>query len=169
MLFTTEPLPIVDWLADDKHYAINRIAYDFIIIHDTGGMDSRNWLSKTSKPPVSVHRLINRTGVIYKIVPDEYVAYTQGFGTMGGYPDNERATGNLNRVSLSMEFERLKNQSHTIDQLRSGAKQVVEWYGAHDMPSILYHWQVDNDKDDPYTFDRRLFMDFVLNELAKYI
>jgi N-acetyl-anhydromuramyl-L-alanine amidase AmpD len=170
MLFRTEPLPIIDYPAKKTHYGTNRIAYDFIILHDTGGTDSVKWLAGTSNNPIaSAHRLINRAGAIIKIVPDHYVAYTQGFGSMGGYPDNERNTDDLNRVSLSIEFERLKSQSHTIEQLRSGAKQVVEWYGAHDMPSLLYHWQIDNRKDDPYTFDRRLFMDFVLNELAKYI
>jgi N-acetyl-anhydromuramyl-L-alanine amidase AmpD len=163
MLFSTPPLVIIDQLADERHRADSRLGFDFIFFHHTGGRDSRAWLSKTSSPPVSCHRLISRNGTIYKIVPDHLVAFTQGPADIGPIPENGE---NANQRGLSIEFENLGNgQDWPEAQLRSGAAQVVEWWGAYGWLPILYHKQVQANKNDPYGFPRDRFDRLVLEQL----
>ena len=166
MLFNTSPLNIIDYPADSNHYARNRAGYRFIFIHHTAGTRSEDWLSKTSSGErlCSVHRLIKRDGRIFKIVPDEYVAFTQGYGHMDGIHIN------LNMISLSIELEHIDPQDYPTPQLLSCARQIVEWQGAYGFMDKLYHSDVDARKPDcPHYFPRDV-LDFMLkNELARYI
>lgn len=166
-LFVTPPLAITDKPADARHQANNRLGYDFIFLHHSGGTNSVAWLSTTSSPPVSCHRLISRIGVIYKIVPDHLVAFTQGPADIGPIPENGE---NANQRGLSIEFENLGNGQDWPDaQLKSGAKQVVEWWGAYGWLPILYHRQVQANKNDPYGFPRERFDRYVLDYLKQVL
>lgn len=152
MLFVTPPLSIVDVPADAKHKSGGRIGYRFIVLHHTGGTDSRAWLSTASNPPVSCHRLIARDGTIYKIVPDHEVAFTQGPAVIGPIPSNGQ---NANQVSLSIELENLGNgQDYPEAQLRSTARQMVEWWGAYGWLAPVHHAWIQDNKNDPYDFPR---------------
>ena len=155
MLFATPPLSIIDHPADSVHSGgQTRLGRDFIILHHTGGTNSLNWLSTTSPDnnPVSCHRLIDRDGRIFKIVPDDKTAYTQGPAHIGPLP---MATMNLNNFALSIEFENLGNGEVYPDaQLQAGAAQIVEWWGLYGFLPVLYHKQVQADKNDPFAFPR---------------
>lgn len=163
-IFLTEPLPIVDLPADTNHYGGTRFSYEFIFLHDTEGADSRAWLSTAPGSQVSCHRLIARDGTIYKIVPDEQVAWTQGRGYMGGLGYNYT----LNERSLSIEFENLgtrKAEAYPVAQLTAGARQVVEWWGLYGFLPIMYHAMVDPNRRDPWAFPRNLFDALIWREL----
>ncbi len=164
MLFSTPPLHIIDHPADAAHKGSNRLGYELVVLHHTGGSNSLDWLSTTSAPkPVSCHRLIARDGTIYKIVPDHEVAFTQGPAVIGPTPANGR---DANEIGLSIEFENLGNgQDWPEAQLRAGAAQVVEWWGAYGWIPVLYHKQVQSDKSDPYGFPRARFDQLVLEYL----
>jgi N-acetyl-anhydromuramyl-L-alanine amidase AmpD len=163
MLFATSPLVIIDRPADNRHMDAGRVAYDYVILHHTGGIDSVKWLSTTSDPPVSCHRLIARDGRIFKLVPDDHVAYTQGPARIGPLPS---PTVNLNHYALSIEFENLGNGEQWPDaQLRAGAMQIVEWWGAYGFLPVLYHKQVQSDKHDPFGFPRQRFDRFLAEQL----
>ena len=152
MLFPTPPLSIVDVPADAKHKAYNRLGFRWIVLHHTGGTDSRKWLSTTSSPPVSCHRLIARSGAIYKIVPDFEVAFTQGPADIGPLPENGQ---NVNQWALSIEIENLGNgQDYPIEQLRAIAAQIVEWQAAYGWLAIVHHQWIQANKNDPYDFPR---------------
>src|SRR5690349_9431690 len=93
--FQTPPLQITDHPADAAHAGgLARLGYRFIAIHATGGVDSLNWLSTTSAPPVSIHRLISKDGRIYKIVPDGTAAYHAGPAHVGPLPSAEANVNN---------------------------------------------------------------------------
>ncbi|MDQ5827579.1 MAG: N-acetylmuramoyl-L-alanine amidase [Chloroflexota bacterium] len=167
--FVVPPLSIVDVPADKHHRVIplTRRSIRFIYLHATGapeGSDSLAWLSTSSDPPVSCHRLISRNGIIHKIVPDEWIAFTQGFGVMGR---RSKDTVNLNRDGLSIEFEnsnRLHPPFERYDdaQLRSGAWQVVEWWSFYGFLPVLRHSDVDANKHDPSGFPWEQFNSILL-------
>jgi N-acetyl-anhydromuramyl-L-alanine amidase AmpD len=85
-LFRTKPLPIIDVPADDQHHGGVRWSPKLIFLHASGGTSSLKWLTVDSPPtnPVSSHRLITKPGTIFKLVPDDENAWTQGYGVLGG-------------------------------------------------------------------------------------
>ena len=161
-LFPTPPLTVIDRPADAAHHTKGRggFAAMCIVLHHTAGIDSLKWLSTASSPSVSCHRLINKAGTIYKIVPDEDTAYCAGFGIIGPIdPDANDPAGiarNLNFVSLNIELENLGNGNdpYPAAQLQSCAAQIVEWWGKYGLLPILYHKHVDANKNDPRGLDR---------------
>lgn len=168
MYFYTPPLPIVDAPANKAHYTEGRLSHEFIIIHDTEGTNSLRWLSETSIPPVSVHRLIARDGTIYKIVDDKDTAYGAGYGSLGG----NGYYRSLNERSLQIELENLGtkgNQEYPIAQLQSTALQIVEWYGLYGVLPILYHSMVDIRKRDPYRFPRQVLDTIIFSTLKRFL
>lgn len=80
--------------ADRKHYELWRRGYsiDWIVIHSTQGRDSRAWLSTTSDPPVSIHKLGRHDG-IYSIVAPAHTAWHCGLTIPGYEHANERSLG----------------------------------------------------------------------------
>ncbi len=161
MLFPTDPLNIVDAPADAQHKggARHMSGVRFIIIHHTGGTNSLKWLTTDSPPsnPVSVHRLISRTGTLYKLVSDDEEAWHAGRGYVGPLVGAAKGQTNLNRCSLGIELENLGNgQEYPPEQIAMAVAQCVEWIGAYGPLMILGHSEVDGRKHDP----RGLSMDW---------
>lgn len=153
MYYRTNALDIIDMPADKTHCGGTRIFPPrFIYIHATGGTDSRAWLTHTSVPPVSCHRLISKNGTIYKIVPDNVKAYTQGYGTMGHHKPLGELTCNTD--GLSVELENLDNGKDPYPrvQVRSLALQIDEWWSMYGYLPLLAHSDVDVNKKDPQGF-----------------
>lgn len=154
-LYTTAPLPIVDHPADSIHCCgQTRLGYRYIVLHATAGTDSLDWLSTTSpnSNPVSCHRLIAKDGTIYKIVPDDKTAYTQGPAEIGPLPGGGQ---NANNWSLSIELENLNNGSDPYPdaQMKAAALQVVEWWGVYGFIPLVAHTWIQADKSDPKGFN----------------
>jgi N-acetylmuramoyl-L-alanine amidase len=159
VLYSTNPLPIVDHPADRLHCCgQTRLGYRFIFLHSTGGTNSLDWLSTTSPAdkPVSCHRLIAKDGTVYKIVPDDKTAYTQGPSEIGPLPSH---TQNANNWSLSIELENLDNgrDPYPAAQLESCVHQVVEWWGLYGFLPVVAHAWMQADKHDPAGFPWELF------------
>jgi N-acetyl-anhydromuramyl-L-alanine amidase AmpD len=160
MLFTTPPLVITDFPADARHKGGQRRGYRFVVLHSTGGTDSKLWLSRTSPlaHPVSCHRLISKTGQIIKIVGDDEIAWTQGFARVGPLPrKNEQGVyiESMNNWSLSIELENLDDyhDPYPIVQITACVNQVAEWIGAYGLLPIVAHAWIDSEKHDPAGFD----------------
>lgn len=154
MIFATPALTIQDAPANADHHGGLRAGQpQVIIVHATGGTNSLGWLTTDSplSNPVSVHRLIDKRGQIYKILPDDLIAWTQGYGRIGDRIGPERSKTNLNDVALSIELENLDNgkDDYPIAQLDACAAQLVEWIGLYGFLPILSHAQVDSRKVDP--------------------
>ncbi len=162
MLFRTEPLQIVDAPADAQHKGGKRpmAGVRFCIIHHTGGSNSLKWLTTDSPPsnPVSVHRLISRSGTIYKLVSDDEEAWHAGRGYVGPLVGSAKGQTNLNRCSLGIELENLGNgQEYPPEQIGMAVVQCVEWIGAYGPLIILGHAEVDGRKHDPRGLDMDWF------------
>lgn len=147
-LFPTKPLAVTDLPANAGHTGALRTVDKIraIILHSTEGSDSRAWLSTTSQPPVSIHRLIRRgQGEHYKILPDTRVAWHVGGGKLGNYA--------LNDVTLGIELERQGAQGYTEYQMDEAAALIVEWWGLYGFLPVIGHGQVDPwRRSDPVNF-----------------
>lgn len=149
--FVTPPLKIVDKPADANHKGGQRLGYRVIVLHATGGKDSTAWLSTTSKPPVSVHRLIKKDGTIYKIVPDNEVAWHAGPAAVGRLPTKNET---INNWSLGIEIENLNDGRDTYPdaQITSVVAQVIEWWALYGALPITSHLAIQSNKHDPAGF-----------------
>lgn len=163
--FVTPPLQIIDYPADQFHFTPGRQGFDpeYIAMHHTGGVNSLPWLTRTSQPAVSAHRLITRKGHNLKLVQDEDTAYCAGFAEVGPIdPDTNDPRGiaaNFNLVSLNIELENRGNgEPYPFVQMQMAAWQVVEWWSKYRafLP-VVSHAQVDERKHDPFGFDWPLF------------
>lgn len=159
--FVTPPLPITDLPADNRHKSDGRLGHRFIVLHHTGGTNSGHWLSTTSSPPVSVHRLITKSGEIIKIVPDHLVAFTQGPARVRNLPRsvNGRIVETVNEWALGIELENLGNgkDPYPMAQVNSCAEQCAEWWGMHGALAIVGHGWIQTNKNDPLGFPWRDF------------
>lgn len=165
-IFQTPPLAITDHPADANHKGGTRAGYRYIFIHATAGTDSLDWLSTTSPQGkrVSCHRLIDKLGKNYKIVPDHEVAWTQGPAVIGPTP----ADGNdANELGLSIELENLNDgrDPYPDAQMRMCAKQIVEWWGMYGFIPVVAHAWTQADKKDPLGFDWHKLYVMVWGEL----
>lgn len=163
--FLTPPLTIIDRPADARHLGPPRsmAAIKIMILHATAGplQSSLDWLTTNPASSVSVHRLIDRDGTIYKLADDDRVCNHVGFSRMGN-------TTNLNPFSLGIE---LVNRNDGRDpyphaQLRSTAFQVAEWYGRYGMLPIVSHASVDTKgKSDPAGFPWAIWYQLLIDQL----
>lgn len=100
-------LPVWTWVgAAADHFERGRtIAWpDLLIFHHTDGFDSLNWLTRTSRPAVSAHHLLNHDGSHRaQLVKHEDTAWT---------------TGRVNYRSIGTEWER-----HWASQVEISAAQ----------------------------------------------
>lgn len=160
MLFPTPPLPIIDFHADAQHLGGRRLGFRYIVLHHTGGTNSKFWLSRTSplSDPVSVARLVTKEGKNIKIASDDEVAWTQGPARIGELPlYNEHGVllESVNNWALAIEFENLGNghDPYPAAQLDMGAAQVVEWWGTYGFMALVGHNWIQANKHDPAGFD----------------
>lgn len=169
-LFSTPPLSIVDLPAAPTHYTRPLVVREklVIVLHHTGGTDSRDWLTRTSRPPVSTQRLISKGGINYKLMDDNDVAYTAGFGVIGPIdPDGSdpvNVAANLNWASLNIELENRGNgrDPFPLPQMDMCAAQIVEWWSLYGLIGVLGHREVDSRKEDPAdNFDWRLLYQLI--------
>lgn len=149
--FFTPPLSIKDVPADDAHKGGIRRGYRAIVIHATGGTNSAAWLSTTSDPPVSIHRLITKRGQIIKIVPDDEVAWHAGPAKVGRLPT---PTETINNWSLGIELENLNDgrDIYPLPQIESCVLQVREWWGLYGPIPFVSHSAIQTNKHDPLGF-----------------
>lgn len=165
MIYQTLPLHVIDLPADAAHTGMSRAldTIKAIILHSTEGSDSRAWLSTTSNPPVSIHRLIRRAeGEHYKILPDSRVAWHAGSGKWGNYA--------LNDVSLGWELERQGNQGYTEYQMSEVTALTVEAWGRYGFLPVMGHGQVDPwRRSDPVRFDWQHYYQRVGQTLAQVL
>lgn len=148
-LFQTPPLTVIDLPAAATHTGASRPLSQIrgIILHSTEGTDSRSWLSATSDPPVSAHRLIRRAkGEHYKILSDTRIAWHAGSGKWGNYA--------INDVTVGWELERTGSQTYTEYQMDEVAALTVEAWGRYGFIPIMSHGQIDPwRRSDPVKFD----------------
>lgn len=133
----------------------------YIVLHTTGGTDSRNWLQKWDKRNplsdqnnVSIHYLVRRDGKIYQIAPDNTRAWHVGICQM---PDGET---DGNGYSLGIEMEHLNEPDYPEVQLNATAELTHNLMQKYSIPGkfVISHASCarpgpNKRKVDPVHFD----------------
>lgn len=121
---------IVDYPADksvynERPHGLQSLMGGGIVLHHTGGRDSRAFLKKGHG--VSTHKLFAKNGTIYKMVSDRHRAWHAGDSAWGGRED-------WNDFSLGYEIENMGNgkDPYTDMQYEAVAQSI-----AYD--TALYH------------------------------
>lgn len=97
---------------------------------------------------VSPHYIIDRSGTIFRLVPDQEVAYHAGRSRL---PDR---TTDVNRVSIGIELINTENDSPTEAQYLSLAKLITCLKEKYPVKYLLGHSDVaPGRKSDPWNFD----------------
>ncbi len=108
---------------------------------------------KTSK--ITTHYLITRDGIIYRLAPDEAIAYHAGKGTM---PDGTRK-GVINNFSIGIGLIYTKEEAPTETQYQALSYLVKNLRQQYTIlpANVLGHKNISTTKDDPWNFDWEKF------------
>jgi N-acetyl-anhydromuramyl-L-alanine amidase AmpD len=125
-----------------------------IIIHGTGGTDSRNTLQHGDGRGVSIHALIVKSGTIYRMVPDERGANHAGAASSSFRIGTRIFSGGaVNRATLGIELENLQNgkDPYTDQQLLSMGWEINRMRAKYGPLPIKRHAELDpTRRRDPY-------------------
>lgn len=125
-----------------------------VVIHGTGGTDSRGTLQHGDGRGVSIHRLITKTGKIYDMVPDARGANHAGAISSSFTLNGTTYTGGrVNKATLGIELENLQNgrDPYPNPQLSALGWQIADWRAKHGPIPILRHADLDpTRRRDPY-------------------
>lgn len=144
--------PIVNLPAAPDHYGGPWDGAQAIVLHHTAGTDSRDWLTRTSRPPVSVHRLIAKDGTMYRIVADGQNAWHVGGSNLGRHTTAPGDLGSANEVCLGIELENrgTGKDSYPDAQLNACAYQIALWWRIYGGLPVIPHRLIDaSGKTDP--------------------
>jgi N-acetyl-anhydromuramyl-L-alanine amidase AmpD len=127
-------LPVIrrDCPADRNHFTLWRRGYqiEWVVVHSTQGRDSRKWLSTTSDPPVSIHKLGRGDG-IYSIVPPAHTAWHAGVCLPGYEHMNERSLG---YEVESLNHDGIAQTPYTDQDYNQAAHTVAGWLFSYGLP-----------------------------------
>lgn len=99
---------------------------------------------------VAPHYLIDRNGVIYKLVEEKNIAYHAGKSQM---PDGRQ---NANGFSIGIEIMNTKIGQITAEQYQALNDLIKDIKSRHEIGYVLGHNQIASDrKDDPWNMDWR--------------
>lgn len=125
-----------------------------IILHATAGTNSLGWLRGNARQ-TSIHVLITKTGLSYKMLDESKGANHVGYGkmTIGGITYSRFSNVNCNQITLGIELENLNDgrDPYPVAQLRAAAWWVQEWLVEHNLSrdDVIMHASIDTqDKTD---------------------
>lgn len=125
-----------------------------IVVHATGGRDSRNTLQHGDGRGVSIHALITKMGLIYEMVPDargaNHAGASSSMFTVGG---KTYRGGQVNKATLGVELENLQDgrDPYPDQQLSALGWWIAQKRAAHGALPVLRHADLDpTRRRDPY-------------------
>jgi N-acetylmuramoyl-L-alanine amidase len=125
-----------------------------IVVHGTGGTDSRGTLQHGDGRGVSIHALITKTGLIYEMVPDTRGANHAGAPTSSFTLNGRTYTGGqVNKATLGVELENLQDGRDPYPAAQLGALGwwIAQKRAAHGLIPLLRHAELDpTRRRDPY-------------------
>jgi hypothetical protein len=154
ILDEASPLDIKNHLVNWGFTKSNGRTIDTIIIHSSydalsGNPYSLEGLIKEYKQyGVAPHYLIDRQGIIYRLVEDKNMAYHAGVSLI---PDGRT---NVNEFSLGIEIMTTKKDTPTEEQYAALQKLIDFLKGSYKIKYVLGHDQIaEGRKDDPWNFN----------------
>lgn len=139
--------PTIKKLISQHRYSRRGAPILMAVIHATAGRDSRSWL--VSNPDgKSIHKLIDKNGVIWDMVPDEFGAGHVGFSKVSIDGVDYARVGTrygCNDISLGIELENTNSgkDPYTDAQLRACAWQLEQWDQQYHFRKIVMHRDID--------------------------
>lgn len=125
-----------------------------IVMHGTGGTDSRNTLQHGDGRGVSIHYLIDKAGKIYRMVDEARGANHAGAPTSSfTLHGHTYIGGQVNRATIGIELENLQDgrDPYTDPQLAAMGWLIADIRRRHGALPILRHADLDpTRKRDPY-------------------
>lgn len=147
------PPTIVDLPADHSTDRLGK-APVCIVIHGTGGTDSRATLQHGDGRGVSIHVLITKAGLIYRMLPDEVGANHAGAPTSSFKLNGVTYVGgSVNRATLGIELENTQSgrDPYPDSQLLSMGWEINRMRGKYGVLPIFRHATLDpTRRRDPY-------------------
>lgn len=136
----------------------------YLVIHSTAGNNSLDWLTKPvgyGGGWVSCHYLVDRNGIIYKMVDEDKRAWHVGYADM---PDGET---DGNSWSIGIELENNHRQPYTEKQMKAAANLASDIIKRYNIPGdfVVSHASVavpKGRKIDPWKFNWAYFWDLIL-------
>jgi hypothetical protein len=124
----------------------------FITVHATAGTNSLGWLSGNENG-TSIHILIRKDGVVYKMVDETRAAHHVGFSEYreNGVVYSKHGPLNCNMISLGIELENTNSgrDPYPEAQLRACAWYIQEWRNRFGNIPVNMHRDIDtNGKTD---------------------
>lgn len=154
ILDEASPLDIRNHLVSWGFAKSNGRTVDTIIIHSSYDALSGNpyslegLIKEYQQYGVAPHYLIDRQGVIYRLVEDKNTAYHAGVSSV---PDSRT---NVNEFSLGIEIMTTKKDTPTEEQYAALQKLIDFLKGSYKIKYVLGHDQIaEGRKDDPWNFD----------------
>jgi hypothetical protein len=148
------PLDIKNHLVNWGFTKSNGRTIDTIIIHSSYDALSGNpyslegLIKEYQQYGVAPHYLIDRQGIIYRLVEDKNMAYHAGVSLV---PDGRT---NVNGFSLGIEIMTTKTDSPTQEQYAALQKLIDFLKGSYKIKYVLGHNQIaEGRKDDPWNFN----------------
>ncbi len=124
-----------------------------IVVHGTGGTDSRRYLQTGGDRKVSIHILIDKAGTIYRMVDDERVANHAGGVLLANGTFSSRLTigattyrgAQVNRRTLGIELENLQTGTDPYPdvQLLAMGWQINAWRQRYGALPVTRHATID--------------------------
>jgi hypothetical protein len=142
---TANPPTVLQLPADHSTDRLGQVPVA-IVLHGTGGTDSRATLQHGDGRSVSIHALIVKPGAIYRMVPDERGANHAGASTSSFRIGVHTYTGGaVNRATLGIELENLQtgHDPYPDTQLLSMGWQIIQWRAKYGPLPILRHGDID--------------------------
>ncbi|MGC9151967.1 MAG: N-acetylmuramoyl-L-alanine amidase [Microbacter sp.] len=153
---SAQPLHMVDY-TQKVHFGVrpcpNR-KIDIIVIHSSynRGQDSfsvAGIIDEYRHERVAAHYLIDRKGVVYRLVPENDVAFHAGKSTL---PSTHRT--NLNTTSIGIELINTPTVPPDQQQYQSLTALILEIKKRHPIAYIVGHKEIaPKRKTDPWLFD----------------
>lgn len=145
---------------------------DTIVIHSHYNPTAKDPFSIESSKAVfdaeqvSAHYVIDRTGTVWQLVPENYMAWHAGVSQMPA-PDNRTA---VNYFSIGIELAATKTSGYTASQYQSLVRLCTDIIGRLPIKYVVGHSTISpGRKTDPWLFDWKQFASELTHAITKPI
>jgi len=147
-------LKIIDKKVNFGYRQTHNRTIDVIIIHsvfnNSGGdnYDIDLIIKQFNRYRVSSHYIIDRNGVVYRLVDDKNIAFHAGKSIL---PDGRTA---VNKCSIGIELITSFTESPTEEQIKALVELTSQLIAKYEIKYLLRHSDIANErKTDPWNFD----------------
>jgi hypothetical protein len=155
--YTNDAGQAVYWIEGAARGSRGPAEIELLVVHHTAGRDSREYLAQNPVNSSSTYLIgeypdLGGAVRVYKYMSEATAApYTQGFGSLGGYPLRpEIPHDNINRRCVSIEIEGPPISAKLQQEAAKLAGSILRyWRGQGRHLLLVGHKHIDDRKIDP--------------------